>query len=565
MDYKYSTRKRMKAKAHISKRNSVGAELHHLDQDKSISTDPGENNKRRTLRLHKKNNSWGFTLQSYGIRHKKTNEIEIMTYVDYVEINGAAWIAGMRRGDVIMSVNGEKVGECSHQQLVNKIRQGGEIIRMVVLFEDCCRKVDLHEKYIRLKAVLKSKYQELKAIEQEEIQILERYCESKGLNRFEQLRQSILSNYSSSNDSWDAYSMISSPNGLTSTGQYAHNQWPSATSLKSFSIGDNSSTYDEDYSYIDSDPESDDVITIGDTLRKSDSNLVVKGEDSLTVKTGNVASLRMARASDSALYQYKKSPVLSGKMNNKLGVESSSGENVHGSDDVFVENKGNSNENVKDLTLPKHKVFYSGENGNIIVPKICVEGDNMYTTFDAIDTTNIESDLPQLYDSTYSDQIVAIEIAKEMAKLERLENEKKLKEEKLPVVGELTLAEIDIETKPCDNLNSAGSHGNINSNNAIDQDNLISGVSTKEINGARAKYSDTRLPPTNSNMSSNSSIKKATSPLGSPKIERNMYPGICGSMSYEQLKSSIPDIRISFHTDDCQVIYINEKDENTKL
>ena len=45
------------------KRASVGAELHHLDEDKSITTDPGENSKRRTLKLIKKDNSWGFTLQ----------------------------------------------------------------------------------------------------------------------------------------------------------------------------------------------------------------------------------------------------------------------------------------------------------------------------------------------------------------------------------------------------------------------------------------------------------------------------------------------------------------------
>jgi len=45
------------------KRPSVGAELHHLDVDKTITTDPGDHSKRRTLKMVKKYNSWGFTLQ----------------------------------------------------------------------------------------------------------------------------------------------------------------------------------------------------------------------------------------------------------------------------------------------------------------------------------------------------------------------------------------------------------------------------------------------------------------------------------------------------------------------
>lgn len=37
-------------------------------------------------------------LQTYGIKNKKTGTIDVMTYVDYVEMNGPAWIAGMRKG-----------------------------------------------------------------------------------------------------------------------------------------------------------------------------------------------------------------------------------------------------------------------------------------------------------------------------------------------------------------------------------------------------------------------------------------------------------------------------------
>lgn len=38
-------------------------------------------------------------LQTYGFKNKKTGEIEVYTYVDYVDYNGPAGIAGMRRGN----------------------------------------------------------------------------------------------------------------------------------------------------------------------------------------------------------------------------------------------------------------------------------------------------------------------------------------------------------------------------------------------------------------------------------------------------------------------------------
>ena len=37
-------------------------------------------------------------LQSYGIHHRKKDEMELMTYVDHVEQSGAACQAGMRPG-----------------------------------------------------------------------------------------------------------------------------------------------------------------------------------------------------------------------------------------------------------------------------------------------------------------------------------------------------------------------------------------------------------------------------------------------------------------------------------
>lgn len=183
---------------------SVGADIHVLAKDREIFTDPEETRRRRAIRLvRSKANSWGFTLQTYGIRNKRTKEVEVMSYVDYVELNGPAWVAGMRRGDIILSVNGESVDAATHKELVNKIKRSGHELRLVVLFEDCCTKVELHERYLKLKKLLSGKLRELRQLEDEE----RRLNGGSPLSRLDSFRQSTTSSLCSD---WDSYSLINS-------------------------------------------------------------------------------------------------------------------------------------------------------------------------------------------------------------------------------------------------------------------------------------------------------------------------------------------------------------------
>ncbi|CAI4221649.1 unnamed protein product [Auanema sp. JU1783] len=146
-----------------------------FDVDQSILPYPEFNNKRRTIVVIRStlNESFGFALQSYVFK-RGSNSIERITYVDYVQDGAPASKAGIRRGDVVIAVNGVSVIGESHSSLVSIISSQLQM-RIVVLFQNIARIIQLSARSLQLQYILREKQKMLEALEREEQKIIDKY------------------------------------------------------------------------------------------------------------------------------------------------------------------------------------------------------------------------------------------------------------------------------------------------------------------------------------------------------------------------------------------------------
>ncbi|KAK0425999.1 hypothetical protein QR680_009494 [Steinernema hermaphroditum] len=148
--------------------------LEAVKQDHEVKTNPVHNERRRTLLLvRKKSEHFGFTVQSYLLtRGDDTSEAERITYVDYVDIDSNAAKAGVRAGDVIISINGKVVTDYSHEELISFI-SSCLWMRMIVMFQNIRERIDLAARSMQLQKLLELKLQQLRFLEEQEKCLLE--------------------------------------------------------------------------------------------------------------------------------------------------------------------------------------------------------------------------------------------------------------------------------------------------------------------------------------------------------------------------------------------------------
>ncbi|KAG8200115.1 hypothetical protein JTE90_018905 [Oedothorax gibbosus] len=91
----------------------------------------------RTVILHKGKKGFGFVLRgakaSSPLMERQLNVSWPSQYLEDVNKGGVADLAGLKRGDYLLEINGQDVSQASHEHVVSIIQQSGNLVAMTVI------------------------------------------------------------------------------------------------------------------------------------------------------------------------------------------------------------------------------------------------------------------------------------------------------------------------------------------------------------------------------------------------------------------------------------------------
>ncbi|XP_076370230.1 uncharacterized protein LOC143256640 [Tachypleus tridentatus] len=92
----------------------------------------------RTVILHKGKKGFGFVLRgaqstSPLMERQVTDNWPSLQYLDDVDRGGIADLAGLKKGDFLLEINGQDVSQAPHEKVVAIIRQSGDLVAMTVV------------------------------------------------------------------------------------------------------------------------------------------------------------------------------------------------------------------------------------------------------------------------------------------------------------------------------------------------------------------------------------------------------------------------------------------------
>ncbi|XP_050736843.1 SH3 and multiple ankyrin repeat domains protein 2-like isoform X5 [Eriocheir sinensis] len=94
-------------------------------------------NEPRTVVLHRGKKGFGFVLRgakaTSPLMERPHERGPALQYLDDVDPGGVADLAGLKKGDYLIKINGEDVSQASHEHVVTLIRKSGDLVQMVVV------------------------------------------------------------------------------------------------------------------------------------------------------------------------------------------------------------------------------------------------------------------------------------------------------------------------------------------------------------------------------------------------------------------------------------------------
>uniref|UniRef100_A0A8D8TBH4 SH3 and multiple ankyrin repeat domains protein 3 n=1 Tax=Cacopsylla melanoneura TaxID=428564 RepID=A0A8D8TBH4_9HEMI len=120
-----------------------GGSLSHQNSIKHYATTPRQQKTRipaqtRTVVLHRSRRGFGFVLRgakaaSPLMESSMCSVYPGLQYLDDVDRGGVADMAGLKKGDFLVAINGEDVSTASHEKVVDLIRKSGDLVNMTVV------------------------------------------------------------------------------------------------------------------------------------------------------------------------------------------------------------------------------------------------------------------------------------------------------------------------------------------------------------------------------------------------------------------------------------------------
>jgi hypothetical protein len=153
-----------------------------LSKSKSISQfyfNSNSNSSFNTNNINNNNNNnhgeFGFNLQSYGLLNSSTKQTEYICFINNVQPKSVAKKAGLNNGDILLAIDDIKVNEFKSFSDIMKHVKGKNELRLVVMTEQMCKKINLQQRIDQLKTLIAEKKTDLDKLESKKSSLFKKY------------------------------------------------------------------------------------------------------------------------------------------------------------------------------------------------------------------------------------------------------------------------------------------------------------------------------------------------------------------------------------------------------